>query len=199
MREEDLDQTIALTVWGGEEDEALLQKMFTSFQAHYADQAHFQITYQAQSESSCKDALLGNLEEGADVFAFADDQVAALAAAGALEPIEQADQVRTDNLDASVEAASVGDQIYAYPLTADNGYFLYYNKEYFSEEDIKSLNQMVEIAALLAQSEYSQIQRIGGKFWDPVAVFADNMAKGNPSSAPLQDQLDRMVEDVTAR
>ena len=58
VREEDTDQTIALTVWGGEEDEALLQKMFTSFQAHYADQAHFQITYQAQSESSCKDALL---------------------------------------------------------------------------------------------------------------------------------------------
>ena len=37
VREEDTDQTIALTVWGGEEDEALLQKMFTSFQAHYAD------------------------------------------------------------------------------------------------------------------------------------------------------------------
>ena len=74
--------TIALTVWGGEEDEALLEEIFTSFQSHYADQATFQITYQPQSESGCKDALLGNLEGGADVFAFADDQVAALAAAG---------------------------------------------------------------------------------------------------------------------
>ena len=55
------------------------------------------------------------------------------------------------------------------------------------------------IAALLAQSEFSQLQRVGGKFWDPVAEFAGNMAEGNPSGAALQAQLDRMVEGVTAR
>lgn len=55
------------------------------------------------------------------------------------------------------------------------------------------------IAALLAQSEYSQLQRIGGNFWDPVAEFAGNMARGNPSGADLQAQLDRLVEGVTAR
>ena len=72
-------ETVALTVWGAEEDEALLQQIFASFKAHYAGQADFQITYQPQSESNCKDVLLGDLEGGADVFAFADDQVAALA------------------------------------------------------------------------------------------------------------------------
>ena len=66
--------TVALTVWGAEEDEALLQEIFASFQAHYAGQAQFQITYQPQSESHCKDALLGDLEHGADVFAFADER-----------------------------------------------------------------------------------------------------------------------------
>ena len=76
-------ETVALTVWGAEEDEALLQQIFASFKAHYAGQADFQITYQPQSESNCKDVLLGDLEGGADVFAFADDQVAALAASTA--------------------------------------------------------------------------------------------------------------------
>ena len=55
------------------------------------------------------------------------------------------------------------------------------------------------IAALLAQSEYSQLQRVGGKFWDPVTEFAGNMARGNPSGASLQAQLDHMVEGITAR
>lgn len=55
------------------------------------------------------------------------------------------------------------------------------------------------ISALLAQSEFSQLQRIGGKFWDPVSAFALNMAGGNPSGASLQEQLDRLAEDVTAR
>ena len=37
--------------------------------------------------------------------------------------------------------------LYAYPLTADNGYFLYYNKAYFSEEDVQSLDRMLSAAA----------------------------------------------------
>ena len=55
------------------------------------------------------------------------------------------------------------------------------------------------ISALLAQANYSQLQRVGGKFWDPVTEFATSMAQGNPSGASLQSQLDRMVEGVTQR
>ena len=141
------EERVSLTVWGAEEDEALLEEIFASFQAHYAGQADFQISYQAQSESNCKDALLGDLEGGADVFTFADDQVAALAAAGGLDPIADAAAVRGACLPAAVEAASVGDTLYAYPLTADNGYFLYYNKAYLTQEDVQSLDRMLEAAA----------------------------------------------------
>ncbi len=146
-RDQDTGEPIALTVWGAEEDEALLQAIFASFQTQYADQANFQITYQPQSESNCKDALLADLEAGADVFAFADDQVAALAAAGGLDPLPEETSVRNDALPAAVEAASVGDTLYAYPLTADNGYFLYYNKAYFTQEDVQSLERILAVAA----------------------------------------------------
>lgn len=377
------EETVALTVWGAEEDEALLQEIFDSFRTRYAGQADFQITYQPQSESHCKDALLGDLEGGADVFAFADDQVAALAAAGGLDPIADASAIRSASLPAAAEAASVEGTLYAYPLTADNGYFLYYNKAYFTQEDVQNLNRMLEaaaqaeklvamdwssawyvysffgntglevglnedgltnyctwnsadgpirgvdvaqamldiaaspafsnrtdedflagvrdgsviagvsgvwnavavqeawgadmgasklpsyncagqevqmasfsgckligvnayskhpewaaklaewitseenqrlrfemrgqgpanagaanssevqsspaIAALLEQSNYSQLQRVGGKFWDPVAEFSGSMALGNPSGASLQSQLDRLAEGVSAR
>ena len=376
-------ETVQLTVWGAEEDEALLQEIISSFQSEYSGEADLQITYQAQSESNCKDVLLGDLENGADVFAFADDQVAALAAAGGLDPIEDSASIRSSSLSAAVDAASVEGTLYAYPLTADNGYFLYYNKAYFSEEDVQSLDRILEaaaraerqvamdwssawyvyaffgntglevglnedgltnhctwnstdgpikgvdvaramldiaaspafanmtdtefmsgvkdgsviagvsgvwnavaieevwganmgaaklptytcagrqvqmasfsgckligvnaysahpdwaarlaqwitsesnqrlrfqrrgqgpanaraaasaevqaapaIAALLEQSEFSQLQRVGGRFWDPVTVFAQSMAEGNPSGVSLQTQLDRMVEAVTAR
>ena len=380
---EDTFETVELTVWGAEEDQELLQELCGSFQAHYAGQASFRITCQPQSESTCKDAMLGDLENGADVFTFADDQLSALAAAGALDPLPAPEAVRGANLSTAVEAASVEGTLYAYPLTADNGYFLYYNTAYFSEADIQSLERMLEIAAeqgrlvsmdwssawyvyaffgntgltvglnddgltnyctwnstdnpirgvdvaqsmlsvaaspgfsnrtdtaflsgvqdgsiiagvsgvwnavaveqawgentgaaklpaytcrgqqvqmasfsgckligvnaysehpewaarlaewltsqdsqtrrfqlrgqgpsnvnaanspevqeapailaLLAQSEFSQLQRVGGKFWDPVQAFASSMAEGNPSGTSLQEQLDRMVEGVTAR
>lgn len=60
-----------------------------------------------QGESQCKDALIGGLEKGADVFTFADDQLNALAAAGALDPIENADEIRSRNLSSTIEVATV--------------------------------------------------------------------------------------------
>ncbi|MCI9119973.1 MAG: extracellular solute-binding protein [Oscillibacter sp.] len=140
-------ESVSLTVWGAEEDEALLAQIFQSFQAQYQGQARFQITYQPLSESSCKDTLLEDPEAGADVFAFADDQLNALAAAGVVDPIENADAIRGQSLSAAADAASVAGSLYAYPLTSDNGYFLYYNKAYFTDEDIQTLDGLLEAAS----------------------------------------------------
>lgn len=141
-------QKVELVVWGAEEDEELMNEIIQSFQTEYQGQADFQISFEVQGESQCKDVLIGGLEDGADVFTFADDQLNALAAAGALDPIEDADEIRDRNLSSTVEAATVNDQIYAYPLTADNGYFLYYNKKHITEEQIKTLDGILDAAAV---------------------------------------------------
>ncbi len=65
--------------------------------------------------------------------------------------------------------------------------------------DSEEIRQSPAIAALLEQSEYAQLQRVGGKFWDPVSEFAGNMAEGNPSGESLQKQLDQMSENVCGR
>lgn len=142
-----IPETVALTVWGAAEDEELLRQIIDGFQAEYRGQADFQITYSPQSESNCTDALMADLEHGADVFAFADDQLNTLVAAGALDPLEDAEAVRRSQLPESVLAASVNDTLYAMPLTADNGYFLYYDQSYLSEKDITSLDRMLDVAA----------------------------------------------------
>ena len=54
----------------------------------------------------------------------------------------------------------MGGSLYAYPLTADNGYFLYYNKAYFSEEDIQSLERMLELAERSASGDCSDASRV---------------------------------------
>ncbi len=138
---------VELVVWGSEEDTELMNQIIQSFKTEYRSEADFQITFEVQGESQCKDALIGGLEEGADVFTFADDQLHALAAAGALDPIEDAEEIKARNLPGTVEAASVNDTLYAYPLTADNGYFLYYNKQYISDEQAKTLDGILQAAA----------------------------------------------------
>ncbi len=138
--------TINLVIWCAAEDEELVSQITSSFKKEYSSQ-DFNITYKPQSESNCTDALMADLENGADVFIFADDQLNTLVAAGALEPVENAEHARKANLPESVLAASINDTLYALPLTADNGYFLYYNKKYFTEKNIKSLDSILDIAA----------------------------------------------------
>ena len=140
-------QKVELVVWGAEEDTELMNRIINSFQDKYQGQADFQIVFEAQGESQCKDVLLGGLEDGADVFTFADDQLNALAAAGALDPVQNADEIRERNLSNAVEAATINDQLYAYPLTADNGYFLYYNKQYITEDQVQTLDGILEAAS----------------------------------------------------
>lgn len=65
--------------------------------------------------------------------------------------------------------------------------------------DSDEVKQSPAITALLAQSEFSQLQRVGGNFWDPVTKFTENIVAGNPSGRDLQEQLDEMVEGISAR
>lgn len=146
-QEADEDKSVALTLWGADEDAELLAELVESFKQYYEGQADFEITIAGQSEANCKDTLFGDVEGGADVFAFADDQLRAMVAAGALSPVENADAVKAANIEAANDAASVNGKLYAYPMTADNGYFLYYNKEFLSEDDVKELDNILQIAA----------------------------------------------------
>ena len=45
---------------------------------------------------------MGDLENGADVFAFADDQLSTLVAAGALEPVENGETLQQSHLPEAV-------------------------------------------------------------------------------------------------
>lgn len=138
---------VELTVWGSEEDEALLSQIIRDFTAAHQGEAKLRITFVPQGESQCKDVLLAGPKDGADVFTFADDQISALAAAGVLEPVPEPEAIQSAGLPSAVEAASVDGVLYAWPLTADNGYFLYYNKDYFTQSDVQTLDRILEIAA----------------------------------------------------
>lgn len=141
---------VKLTMWGAEEDQTMLREMADAFIAENADKGNITIEIGVQSESSAKDTVLSDPEAAADVFAFADDQLNELVAAGALQEILlNPEDVKSRNLTGSVEAATMDGKLYAYPMTADNGYFLYYDKSVLNEDDVKSMD------ALLAKADAS--------------------------------------------
>lgn len=140
------DGVVTLTVWAEEANWEMLNKMIDSFKEAHAGEAEFEITLVQESDANTKDVLLADVYNGADIFPFADDQLNSLVAAGALAPVPNADEIKEVNLEDAVAAASINDTLYAYPMTADNGYFMYYDKRYFTEEDVKTLDGMLAVA-----------------------------------------------------
>ncbi len=139
--------TVKLTVWASEEDQAFTQGRLDAFKAQYSD-VDFDISLGAKSESKAKDDILVDVEAAPDVYAFADDQIIELVAAGALQEVAATYtyDVKNENVAGSVEAATMNGKLYAYPMTADNGYFMFYDSSVFSEDDLKSMDSMIAAA-----------------------------------------------------
>ncbi|MDD6446043.1 MAG: extracellular solute-binding protein [Lachnospiraceae bacterium] len=74
--------------------------------------------------------MITDVEGGADIFGFAQDQLSRLVSAGALQPIipKYTDWIKENNAEYSVAACTAGETVYAFPMTADNTYFMYYDK-----------------------------------------------------------------------
>lgn len=151
-------QDVTLRMWGAEEDQAMLQGMIDSFVANYADAANITVELGVESESTAKDVVLTDIEAAADVYAFASDQLPDLVKAGALQNIEEMDgalqayagksvaDVKSANAPGSVDAATSNGSLYAFPMSADNGYFLYYDSSIVSAEDAQSWDTLLAAA-----------------------------------------------------
>ena len=137
---------VDLTLWCSETEayQTVMKELVDEFKSTYPD-VEFNITIGAESEANCKDDVLKDVEAAADVFIFPDDQLPELVKAGAIQSVDATytyDPTKT-NTSATVEAASIDGKLYAYPMTASNGYFLFYNKNYLSEEDVKSWDTLL--------------------------------------------------------
>lgn len=137
---------VQLKVWSEEAAISTTQKMVDSFISEYSDEVDFDIVIELNADSKTKDVILEDVHNAADVFPFPDDQLNSLVAAGVLGEVNDAEAIKKANSETSVSSASVGDKLYAYPMTADNGFFLYYDKNYYSEEDVKTLDRILEVA-----------------------------------------------------
>ena len=141
--------TVNLTLWCSETDayQNVMKTIIDNFKSEYSD-VDFNITVGSCSEADAKDNVTKDPEAAADVYVFADDQLSELVKAGALQSIDKSFTYDVNEAcgEATVAAATQDDKLYAYPLTASNGYFLYYNSEYISDEDAGSWDTILEAA-----------------------------------------------------
>ena len=142
---------VTLTVWGSQEDQEMLKSMCAAYAAANPDK-EYKFLFGVQSESDAADKVLNDVTSGPDVFSFASDQINKLIAGGALARIggQNEQYVIANNSATSVDAATITvngeNKLYAYPCTEDNTLFLYYDKSVIGEEDITTLDALLDAA-----------------------------------------------------
>lgn len=140
---------VKLTVMGPSEDQDDAQGAWlkTECEAFNEEHPEWNITfdYVTCSESDAKDTVLQDPASAADVYMFANDQIADLVDAGALTKLggDAAEYVKSSNPEAMAATVTYNGDIYGVPYTP-NTWFMYYDKRVFSEDDVKSLDTMLE-------------------------------------------------------
>ena len=145
--DENVDVTV--TVWGPQEDQSddngnWLQ---TQCEAFAAEHPEWNITfkYGVCSEGDAKTNIGTDPSAGADVYLYANDQIPDLLKAGGIAEFggSTLDAIKANNSETTVNTVTYDGAVYGVPFTG-NTWFMYYDKSVFSDDDIKSLDAMLE-------------------------------------------------------
>ena len=139
------EEGIEIKVWVAENIVELTKQQIAKFNETNTDGLKFNATVEPVGEGDAATSMTQDVEAGADIFCFAQDQTARLIQAGALQKLGAGatELVKTSHDKASVSAVTSGDALYGYPLTSDNGYFMYYDKTVISEDMVGSLEALI--------------------------------------------------------
>ena len=156
-------------VWVAENIVELTKQQIADFNATNTDGIKINVTVEAVGEGDAATSMTTDVEAGADIFCFAQDQTARLIQAGALAQLGKAasELVKTNNDAASVAAVTSGENIWGYPLTSDNGYFMYYDKSVISEDDIGNMTKLIAAAKAAGRNISFELENS----WYIVAYF----------------------------
>ncbi len=146
-----------IKIWVAENTVSFTEAKIEEFKAAYPEYAGITAIVQPVGEGDAAGNMITDVESGADIFGFAQDQLARLVAAGALEEVEEGNAavVEEENDAGSVGAVKLGDTMYAYPMTSDNGYFLYYDSTVIT--DPSTLEGVLDQAQAAGKSVYFEI------------------------------------------
>ena len=142
-------ESIRLMVWAPSEDQSKdsgewLQKCCEAFAAEHPEY-NISFVYGVADEATAAAQVAQDPEASADVFMYANDNITVLTDAKAAAKFggiyEQ--QIMETNSETVTDSLRAEGYLYGVPFTT-NTWYMFYDKKVFSEEDVKSLDSMLE-------------------------------------------------------
>ena len=146
------DDANTITVWaptnslGSEATGKGYRSMIAGWKEAYPEYAKYNVKFVAKGEGDVNGAIGNNAKAAAEIFFFASDHYKDLAQNKALQPLTQEYVTKVHGRDVQGTYEFVTDSennLYAFPATNDNGFFLWYNDTIYDEDDVVSLDKML--------------------------------------------------------
>lgn len=146
-----------ITIWVADNVVEFTQEQVNAFMAGHPEYAGYTVNIESVGEGDAAGNMVTDVLGGADIYAFAQDQLSRLVSANALMELtnDYASFVETSNDAGAVGASKMGDAVYAFPITSDNGYFLYYDSSVVT--DSTSLDAILADCEAAGKNFYFQI------------------------------------------
>lgn len=141
------DLTAPITVWNDAKEKGVIDDVVAKWNATAPANNKLTVNFVGVSEADGgttlgKDPKVKNYPA---LVAIADDQLASLAEKEYIAPLSGyfKEQVVNSDIEVVVESSSYKNTLYGFPITNDNGYFLYYDSTKLTADDVKSLEAII--------------------------------------------------------
>ncbi|MDE7106858.1 MAG: extracellular solute-binding protein [Clostridiales bacterium] len=172
---------LTLTIWAPDGAITVYTEMVDAFKAENPGAANWTVTFEGKGEGDAASAVRTDPKTGPNMYFLASDQVTKNAENAALQPLptEMVKQVKERDIAGTIDPMHKDGMYYAFPNANSNGYFLIYDTNYYTAEDVKSLDTMVTKATADGKKILFDY---GNGFYNPTFFFGMGLGLGDTAS-----------------
>ena len=147
---------VEINVWATAAEEAVINDVVAAYNEGRPAEEQFKVKFTPVAEGDCGVTLSKDptVDGAPALFLCADDHIAGLTSKNIIAEIKGArrEKIEANNTDVAVLGVTQNEKVWGYPVTSDNGYFMWYNKSLVDAATVGNLEGLLAHAKSLGKS-----------------------------------------------
>lgn len=138
-------EKVKINIWATAAEEAVVKAVVDEYNATHEKDFEYEFTAISEADAGVTLANDPTVNGAPALFLCADDHISTLQSKNIVAEIKNArrEKIEANNSAVSVLGATLDGKVYGYPVTSDNGYFLWYNKSLLPEGKLGKLEDIL--------------------------------------------------------
>lgn len=147
---------VEINVWATAAEEAVINDVVATYNEGRPEAEQFKVKFTPVAEGDCGVTLSKDptVDGAPALFLCADDHIADLTSKNIIAELKGArrEKIEAENTDVAVLGVTQNGSVWGYPVTSDNGYFMWYDKSQVDAETVGNLEALLAHAKSIGKS-----------------------------------------------